>query len=138
MNSILADFFREHHQHEAWWYKIKITPKAASKPTQDALLPPDEAPGDFCISQLMGITMELLWDILFACNWARKKGKQRILVKEHIQDFIAMNNLADILSIDTKNKQLVLRVGVYSSTSLATDKSATSQWKSGKRPPRPL
>ena len=84
MISILADFFHEHHQHQAWWYKIKIKPKVPSNPTQDAMLPPDEAPGEYALSKLLGITMNDLWEVLFECNLARKKGKQHILVKEQI------------------------------------------------------
>jgi hypothetical protein len=43
MKSILAKFFRAHDQHEAWWFKIKIHPKADSS----ASSPLDESPGEY-------------------------------------------------------------------------------------------
>ena len=46
MESSLATVFREHHQHEAWWHMLKVTPKVASHSTKDAMLEPDEAPGN--------------------------------------------------------------------------------------------
>ena len=57
MESILAAIFRHHHQHDAWWCKIKITTKEASRLTKDARIAPDEAPGEHCVSKLLGITM---------------------------------------------------------------------------------
>jgi hypothetical protein len=54
MKSILAKFLRAHQHHEAWWFKIKIVPKADS----NALSPPDEAPGEYCLSKLLGIPMD--------------------------------------------------------------------------------
>ena len=60
MESILATFFHEHHQHEAWWYKIKMTLKMASHSTKDAMLASDEAPGQHCASKLLGIMMHEL------------------------------------------------------------------------------
>jgi hypothetical protein len=47
MDSVLVALFREHYDHEAWWCKIKIKPKIPSNSTHDAMLPPDEAPGEF-------------------------------------------------------------------------------------------
>ena len=60
MESILAIVFHEHRQHEAWWYKIKVTTKEASRPTKDANLAPDEAPGQHCLSKWLGLTMDEL------------------------------------------------------------------------------
>ena len=57
MHSILAKFFRQHHQHAAWWYMIKIKPVAQLDSTNDVLIPPDEAPGKHCHSKLLGITI---------------------------------------------------------------------------------
>jgi hypothetical protein len=36
--------FCQHHQHEAWWCKMKITPNVASCPTEVANLATGEAP----------------------------------------------------------------------------------------------
>jgi hypothetical protein len=132
MDSILVAFFREHYDDEAWWYKIKIKPKVPSNSTHDAMLPPDEAPGEFFLSKLLGITMKELWNVLFECNWARKKGQHDTLVKQKIQDFIAIHSLTHVLAVDMKGKDMMLRVGAYSSaTSASTDDNATSQWGSG-------
>jgi hypothetical protein len=68
MHSILADFFRQHNRHAAWWYKIKIKPAAPLDSTNDVLLPPDEALGLHCFSKLLGITMKELWNALIACK----------------------------------------------------------------------
>ena len=57
MESILAAVFREHHHHEAWWHMLKVTPKVASHSTKDARIAPNEAPGERCVSKLLGITM---------------------------------------------------------------------------------
>jgi hypothetical protein len=84
MESILANFFRDHHELEAWWYKVKISPKLPSNSTEDVMLQPDEAPDEYCLSKLLGISMKELWRVLFDCNLARKKGKQNIIVKEKI------------------------------------------------------
>jgi hypothetical protein len=71
MQSILAKFLHAHKHHEAWWLKVKITPKADA----DTSLPPDEVPGEYCLSKLLGISMDDLWEVLIACNLAKKKGK---------------------------------------------------------------
>jgi hypothetical protein len=49
MESVSVAFFREHCDHEAWWHKIKMKPKLPSNSTHDAMLPPDEAPGEFSL-----------------------------------------------------------------------------------------
>jgi hypothetical protein len=117
MDSVLVAFFREHYDHEAWWCKIKIKPKVPSNSTHDAMLPPDEAPGKFFLSKLLGITMKELWNVLFACNWARKKGQHDVLVKQKTQDFIAIHSLTNVLAVDMKGKDVMLRVGACSSAS---------------------
>jgi hypothetical protein len=53
MKSILASFFRQHHQQEAWWCKAKITPNGASRSTEVANLEPGEPPLDHCLSNLL-------------------------------------------------------------------------------------
>mgnify|MGYP000432502130 CR=1 FL=1 len=56
-----------------------------------------------------------------------KKGQQGILVMEHMQGVIKAHKLTDVLAIDTKNKELVLRIGVSFDDSSATDHSVTLQ-----------
>jgi hypothetical protein len=137
MDSVLVAFFQEHYDHEAWWHKIKVEPKVPSNSTHDAMLPPDKAPGEFFLSKLLGITMKELWNVLFECNWARKKGQHHTLVKQKIQDFIAIHSLTHFLAVDMKGKDMMLRVGACSSaTSASTDDNATSQWGSGKIHPQ--
>ena len=138
MESILATVFREHHQHEAWWHMLKVTPKVASHSTKDAMLAPDEAPGDHCVSKLLGITMSDLWEVLLERGLARRKGKNNIIDRENIGEFITRNGLTNVLECAVKDKQVVLRIGVYSETSANSDHAAKTQWKSEKRPPRPL
>jgi hypothetical protein len=62
MKNILAKFLRAHQQHEAWWFKIKIVPNADSNEAS----PLDEAPGEYCLSKLLGIPMNDLWEVLIA------------------------------------------------------------------------
>jgi hypothetical protein len=58
MKSSLAAFFHAHQNVEAWWYKVRITPKVPLHTTQSPLEPLDEeVPGEFCLSKLLGITM---------------------------------------------------------------------------------
>jgi hypothetical protein len=68
MDYVLVAFFREHYDHEAWWCKIKIKPKVPSNSTHDAMLPPDEAPSEFFLSKLLGITMKELWNVLLGAQ----------------------------------------------------------------------
>jgi hypothetical protein len=65
MESILAAFFHAHQNQEAWWHKTKITPHKVIHPTNNVLLSSDEAPGDCCLSKLLGIKMEELWQVFF-------------------------------------------------------------------------
>ena len=46
------------------WNKIKTSPKVATDSTNDDRLPPDDAPGQRCVSKLLGITKKELWDVL--------------------------------------------------------------------------
>jgi hypothetical protein len=73
MQSLLAQFLHSHDKHdEAWWFKVKIKPI----PNVDMSLVLDEAPGKHCLSKLLGITMNQLWDVLIACDLAKKMGKR--------------------------------------------------------------
>ncbi len=73
MQSLLAKFLHSHDKHdEAWWLKVKIKPK----PNADMSSPLDEAPGGYCLSTLLGITMrQLAWYVLISSNLAKKMGK---------------------------------------------------------------
>jgi hypothetical protein len=68
MQSLLAKFLHSHDKHEAWWFKIKKKPKRNA----DMSSPLDEAPDEYSLSKLLGITMNQLWDVLIACNSAKK------------------------------------------------------------------
>jgi hypothetical protein len=125
MQSILATFFYAHQNQEAWWYKIKISTKVTIESTNDDLLPPDEAPGQHCLSKLLGITMNELWEVLLKCKLAKKSGELYRIDKQQIQQFIETNGLTDILVLGESNKQPVMRIGVARS-----DESAVNQWKS--------
>jgi hypothetical protein len=67
MQSILAKFLHAHKHHQAWWFKVKISPKEADADTSS---PRDEAPGEYCLSKLLGILMDDLWEVLLACDLA--------------------------------------------------------------------
>jgi hypothetical protein len=43
--------------------------------------PLDEAPGEYCLSKLLGITMDDLWQVLIDSRLAKKIGKQGNLIK---------------------------------------------------------
>ena len=140
MDFILATFLREHENHDAWWYRLKIVPKAPSNSTDDALSPIDDCPGEYALSKLLGISMQDLWEVLIACNCAKRFGKRgSVLDKDAMENFITNHGLDHVVVLDEMQKQPVLRIGVYSPTaSTHVDHSAPLLWKSGKKPPRPL
>jgi hypothetical protein len=51
-----------------------------------------------------------------------------------MQQFITNNAFNNAVIINTKDKQPVLRIGIFKKKSLPSDRSATLQWKLGKKP----
>ena len=74
----------------------------------------------------------------FERGLARKKGLDNTIDRKKIQEFITRNGFTDVLECGVKDKQLVLRIGVYFEKSSQSDYAAKMQWKSDKKPPRPL
>jgi hypothetical protein len=56
MKSGSALFFHAHQNVEAWWYKFKTTSKVPLHAANGPLLPPDEAPGEFCKLKLISFS----------------------------------------------------------------------------------
>jgi hypothetical protein len=67
--------------------------KSKPKPDADIMSSPlDKDPGEYCFSKLLGITMNRLWDVLIACNSAKKMGKRgNILDWDAFRQFITKN-----------------------------------------------
>jgi hypothetical protein len=72
IQSILTKLLHAHNQHEVWWFKVTIKPKADA----DASSPLDETPGKSCLSKWLGISMHNLWEILITWDLAKKRGKR--------------------------------------------------------------
>jgi hypothetical protein len=101
--------------------------------------PPDELPEEHSLSKLLGISMDDLWNVLIACDLAKKRGKrENVLDKKGIRQFIVNNKLTKVILLDEKDKQPVLHIGIFTQNSTNSDHCPTQQWKSNKRPPRPL
>ena len=93
MGSILENFLRDHHEHEALRYKVKISPKLPSKSTKDYMLQRDEDPSQYCLSKLLSIPMNELWTVLFDCNLARKKGEKILLFSKRSKILLQRTDL---------------------------------------------
>ena len=93
MGSILENFLRDHHEHEALRYKVKISPKLPSKSTKDYMLQRDEDPSQYCLSKLLSIPMNELWTVFFDCNLARKKGEKILLFSKRSKILLQRTDL---------------------------------------------
>ena len=84
--------------------------------------------------------MNELWEILISSELAKEtKGKRGPMLDQNkIRQFITWKGLTNFLELQEKDSQPILRLGIYSSKSSQSDRSARTQWKSSKKPPRLL
>jgi hypothetical protein len=76
--------------------------------------PLDEAPGEYCLSKLQGISMHGLWEVLIVCNLAKEKGKQGdILDRTDILPFATNNGLTNAVILVIEDRQLVLCIAIF-------------------------
>jgi hypothetical protein len=131
MQSLLAKFLHSHDKHHKdWWFKVKIKPK----PNVDMSLALDEAPGKHCLSKLLGITMNQLWDVLIACNLAKKMDKRgNILDWYAFQHVIINNGLTNSVILNRKDKMPVLIIRIFTHNILSSHHSAYLKWKLEKK-----
>jgi hypothetical protein len=109
MEAILASFLRQHKSHDAWWYFIKMKPKASpnarTKPRKDKV----DKPKEYFLAKLLQISMTELWKVLISCGLAKSVGKRGpILDQRKLASFIINHNLGDIVMLDEKGKQPVM------------------------------
>jgi hypothetical protein len=100
MDFILAKCFQDHEHHDAWWYRLKITPKVPSNSANHALSPIDKCPGEYALSKLLGITMQDLWEVLTACNCAKTLCKRGSVAvdKNALKNFITLHGLDHVVA----------------------------------------
>jgi hypothetical protein len=75
------------------------------------------------------------------CVWSRQVSWEEggILDQRKLACFIISHNLGEIVALNEKGKQPVIKIGVYGNKSTTNaDNCLTTQWKSGKKQPRPL
>jgi hypothetical protein len=82
--------------------------------------------------------MNELWNVLFECGLARKRGVNNSIDRKQLSHFMVNNELTEFIECSIADKHLVIRIGICSATTSKSDHAAAHQWKSGKRPPRPL
>jgi hypothetical protein len=82
-----------------------MTPEKAIHPVNHGLLASDKAPGDHCVSKLLGITMDDFWNVLLECKLAKKRGNKNVIEKLRTKQFITDNGLTGILLDGESNKQ---------------------------------
>jgi hypothetical protein len=92
--------------------QTKMTPKVDLQSTNDAHLPLDEAPGQQCVSRLLGTRMNELWEVLLKCKLAKKRGQLFRIDKEQNEDFRQTNGLTHSLVLGKSNKQPATRLGL--------------------------
>jgi hypothetical protein len=95
----------------------------------------DEAPGKHCLSKLLGITMNQLWDVLIACNLAKKMGSKRgnILDWDAFQHLIINNGLTNSVIFNRKDKMPVLIIRIFTHNILSSHHSAYLQYGNWKK-----
>jgi hypothetical protein len=76
-------------------WNLAFKPKADA----DASLPLDEAPGEYCLSKLLGISMHGLWEVLITWDLAKKRGKRGKVLdwNNGFQHFFTKNGLTNVI-----------------------------------------
>ena len=109
MEAILASFLWQHKSHDAWWYFIKMKPKATPNAKTKPPKVKEGKPNEYFLSELLQISMTELWEVLISCGLAKSVGKRGpILDQRKLASFITNQNLGDIVALDEKGKQPVM------------------------------